>query len=169
MTLTTKVFMKMVIAVTLAMLPVLATACGNIGDNNGNNGNNDGVKQQGTVRQQANTNNANDRIQVADRASEKIAAIPAVEQANVLVTQRNAYVAAVLDDTRDRLSRKIEDQIAAKVRETDPGIQNVYVSTNPDFVARINTYVREVRQGRPVAGFVEEFNEMVQRIFPNAR
>ena len=166
MTLTTKVFTKMVIAVTLAMLPVLATGCGN---NGGNNGDNDGVKQQGTVRQQANTNNANDRIRVADRAAEKIAAIPAVEQANVLVTQRNAYVAAVLDDTRDRLSRKIEDQIAAKVRETDPSIQNVYVSTTPDFVDRINTYVRDVRQGRPVAGFVDEFNEMVQRIFPNAR
>ncbi|MCY9666360.1 YhcN/YlaJ family sporulation lipoprotein, partial [Paenibacillus alginolyticus] len=60
-------------------------------------------------------------------------------------------------------------QIAPKVRETDPTIQNVYVSTNPDFIDRINAYVRDVQEGRPVAGFVEEFNEMVQRIFPNAR
>ncbi|WP_036635512.1 YhcN/YlaJ family sporulation lipoprotein, partial [Paenibacillus alginolyticus] len=48
----------------------------------------------------------------------------------------------------------------------DPTIQNVYVSTNPDFIDRINAYVRDVQKGRPVAGFVEEFNVMVHSRMP---
>lgn len=87
----------------------------------------------------------------------------------MLVTQKNAYVAAVLDGGQNQLSREIEDQIAFKVKETEPSIQNVYVSTNPNFVERINAYVVDVQQGRPITGFLEEFNELVQRIFPNAR
>ncbi|MCY9669571.1 YhcN/YlaJ family sporulation lipoprotein [Paenibacillus alginolyticus] len=161
-----KRYMKMVIALTFVVLPIVATGCT---DNNE-------VRQQGNrtdridrIQQQTDTNPADNRILVADQAAQKIVSIPGVKQANVVVTQRNAYVAAVLDDGQSQLSREIEDQIASKVRETDPTIQNVYVSTNPDFIDRINAYVRDVQEGRPVAGFVEEFNEMVQRIFPNAR
>ena len=87
----------------------------------------------------------------------------------MLVTQRKAYVFAVLDDNQGKLTREVEDQIAQQVRATDPNIENVYVSTNPDLADRINTYVDDVQQGRPVAGFVEQFNEMVQRLFPNDR
>ncbi|WP_199620301.1 YhcN/YlaJ family sporulation lipoprotein [Paenibacillus alkalitolerans] len=113
--------------------------------------------------------NADNRIQVADRAARKIAQMKGIDQANVLVTQRNAYVAAVLDDNRRPLDRKFEDQIAKQVRAADPNIRNVYVSTNPDFVDRVNEYVNDVQKGRPVAGFFEEFNEMIIRMFPKAR
>ncbi|MDQ6418448.1 YhcN/YlaJ family sporulation lipoprotein [Paenibacillus sp. LHD-117] len=127
-------------------------------DNDGTrNGNNDGLRT------------AEDRVEVADRAAENITKLKGVRQANVLVTRRNAYVAAALDDDQKKLTRDIEDQIAKQVRAADSDIQNVYVSTNPQFVDRINGYVDDVQQGRPVAGFVEEFNEMVARIFPNAR
>jgi spore cortex protein len=152
-------------------LSVLAAGCMNM---------NGGARQQGTpMNQQGNgvrqlgqarqPNIADNRIQVADKAAKNITRITGVRQANVLITQRNAYVAAVLDNNEGQLSRKIEDQIAQQVRAIDPNVENVYVSTNPDFVGRINTYVDDVQQGRPIAGFVEQFNEMVQRIFPNAR
>lgn len=127
-------------------------------DNNGTrNGNNDGLRT------------AEDRVDVADRAAENITKLKGVQQANVLVTRRNAYVAAALDDDQKKLTRDIEDKIAKQVRAANSDIQNVYVSTNPQFVNRINGYVDDVQQGRPVVGFVEEFNEMVARIFPNAR
>ncbi|MDQ8738024.1 YhcN/YlaJ family sporulation lipoprotein [Paenibacillus sp. LHD-38] len=127
-------------------------------DNGGTrNGNKDGLRT------------AEDRVDVADRAAENITKLKGVRQANVLVTRRNAYVAAALDDDQKKLTRDIEDQIAKQVRAADSDIQNVYVSTNPQFVDRINGYVDDVQQGRPVVGFVEEFNEMVARIFPNAR
>jgi YhcN/YlaJ family sporulation lipoprotein len=151
---------KMVMGLTLGMLLIVLTGCTDHNE----------MRQQGTrVEQQVELKKGNDRIEVADQAALKIVSIPGVKQANVLVTQKNAYVAAVLDGGQNQLSREIEDQIAFKVKETEPSIQNVYVSTNPNFVERINAYVVDVQQGRPITGFLEEFNELVQRIFPNAR
>lgn len=109
------------------------------------------------------------RIEVADRVASNITKLNGVRTANVLVTQQNAYVAATLDDDPQKLTREIEDEIARQVRAVVPTINNVYVSTNPQFVERINGYVKDVQQGRPVTGFIEEFNEMVARLFPNAR
>ncbi|ALS28170.1 sporulation lipoprotein YhcN/YlaJ [Paenibacillus sp. 32O-W] len=114
-------------------------------------------------------NDAEERIEIADKAAENITKIKGVHTANVLVTRRNAYVAAALDPNQKKLTREIEDQIADKVRAVDPDIRNVYVSTNPQFVDRVNNYVKDVQQGHPVAGFVAEFNEIVQRLFPNPR
>ncbi len=159
--------------IVLATICLLVAGCMN---NLGNRGNQ--MRQQaaqnnrGTPNLQQNQNNqrgnVDNRIQVADKAATKITQIKGVRQANVLVTRRNAYVSATLDNDQ-QLSRETEDRIAKQVRAVDPNVQNVYVSTNPDFVSRINEYVSEAQQGRPVAGFFEEFNEMVQRIFPNAR
>lgn len=147
-------------------------------------------------------NQADQRIQLADRAAEQIVKIPGVRQANVLITENNAYVAAILDapagnertgvgpnfrteprggaapdgrtargsNMRDEpLSPQIKNAIADKVRQAVPGIQNVYVSTNPDFVDRVNNYADDLREGRPIEGLWEEFSEMVQRVFPTAQ
>jgi spore cortex protein len=64
----------------------------------------------------------------------------------------------LLDNDHQQLSRQIEDRIAQQVRTVDRSVNNVYVSTNPDFVDRINGYVKKAQQGRPVAGGLEEFN-----------
>lgn len=122
------------------------------------------IKQQ-QVQQPGNEDN---RIQIAKEAVAKITELDSVKQANVLVTKRNAYVAAVLKNDQ-QLTRDIEDKIANQVRATDPNIQNVYVSTSPELVDRFNTYVHDVQQGRPVAGFVDQFKEIVARVFPNPK
>lgn len=110
-----------------------------------------------------------ERVEIANQAANKIVSeVPSVQSANVLVTRRNAYVAAVLENNQTQLSQEVEAQIAEKVRATDANIQNVYVSVNPDFVGRVTSYVNDVQAGRPVSGFVKEFAEMVRRIFPNA-
>ncbi|UKS28255.1 YhcN/YlaJ family sporulation lipoprotein [Paenibacillus sp. HWE-109] len=121
--------------------------------------------QNKTIQQETKTDN---RIQIADQAVTNIMKLNQIQQANVLVTNRNAYVAAMLHHGVE-LSRNLEDQIAAQVKAVDPAIQNVYVSTNPDFFGRINTYVQDVRQGKPVAGFFDEFSETIKRVFPSAR
>lgn len=116
-----------------------------------------------------NTNTMDDRVELADRAAENITKLNNVRSANVLITRRNAYVAAVLDQNGGTMSKAVEDQIAEQVRKTNADIQNVYVSTNPQFVDRVNTYVDDVQAGRPVTGFFEQFNEMIARIFPDAK
>jgi YhcN/YlaJ family sporulation lipoprotein len=115
------------------------------------------------------TGTVHDRIEIADRAATNIVKVRGVRAANVLVTRNNAYVAAALVDNRQKITGDVEKQIANQVRKADPRIQQVYVSTNPQFVERVRGYVRDVRQGRPVTGFAQEFSQMVARIFPTAK
>ncbi|WP_020155778.1 YhcN/YlaJ family sporulation lipoprotein [Caldibacillus debilis] len=114
-------------------------------------------------------NNGNNRYAVAEEAARQVADLKEVDTANVICTDRNAYVAVVLDDNVDRLSKRLEEKIADRVRRADTSIDNVYVSANPDFAQRMNDYAQKINNGEPIQGFAEEFNEMVRRVFPNAR
>ncbi|XOK64817.1 YhcN/YlaJ family sporulation lipoprotein [Paenibacillus elgii] len=108
------------------------------------------------------------KIDIADVAASKIVSeVPEVQTANVLVTDRTAYVASVMKPNQT-LTQDVENRIAGKVRATDANVQRVYVSVNPDFVGRVNTYIADVRAGRPVGGFVQGFADLVRRVFPTA-
>ncbi|WP_019908798.1 YhcN/YlaJ family sporulation lipoprotein [Paenibacillus sp. HW567] len=66
----------------------------------------------------------------------------------------------------DRVTTELKNKIADEVKKHHKGIDNVYVSANPDFVQRANFYADEVRAGHPLKGFANEFRIMVERIFP---
>ncbi|MFX3673431.1 MAG: YhcN/YlaJ family sporulation lipoprotein [Paenisporosarcina sp.] len=117
----------------------------------------------------------NANLERADEAESKVTELEEVESATIIITDNNAYVAAVLQEKDgkqitedseelDQINAKIADQ----VRETNPDIENVYVSVNPDFVDQMNDYAEKIRAGEPVEGLVEEFTETAQRIFPDA-
>lgn len=109
-----------------------------------------------------------ERFRVAQHVADRVAGLPGVRQANVLVTPDfRAYVAVVVDSTPSSPSDRIEQRVADRVKAADPRIRDVFVSSNPEFVDRVNRYVEEARAGRPVAGFVEQLNEIVIRLFPN--
>lgn len=149
-----------VAALLLITFLIFTAGCGNKTKNE--------VKQQGTKMQEV-PNKVENRFDIAKAAADRITRLTGVKQANVLVTKYNAYVAAVVNIPSNQMPKALEDQIAKEVRVTDPTIKNVYVSTNPEFVDRVNQYVEDVRQGRPVAGFFDELNQVIQRIFPAAR
>jgi spore cortex protein len=112
----------------------------------------------------------NTRMDVADEAADKVTELKEVEDATVIVTENNAYVAAQLEGGEgEKLSKETEKKIADAVRNTDPEINDVFVSTNPDFIDRMQGYTDEIEKGNPVSGFVKEFNETIQRIFPTDR
>jgi spore cortex protein len=117
-----------------------------------------------------NQNNGNARMDVADEAAEKVTALKEVENATVIVTENNAYVAALLEGGENKeLSKETEKKIADAVKKTDPKINDVFVSTNPDFGDRLEGYADEINKGNPVTGFIDEFNETIRRIFPTNR
>jgi spore cortex protein len=164
-----KIRIREFVLTTVVLVTFLIVGCANKGNQLGQQKTSPSTTPQHSnpIRQQS-VPSAN-RVAIANQAADKVIRIPGIRTANVLVTQRNAYVAAVLTDTNAPLTREIESKIAEQVRSTDPTIQNVYVSTNPDFVNRVNTYVKDIQQGRPVSGFFEQFTELVRRIFPKAR
>ena len=123
--------------------------------------------------------------------------IDEIDYAYVLTTNNNAYVAAVLNnnnnqndttrnnrndatrnnrtDTRtnrtndDDLSEDIKREISDIVQSVDRNIDNVYVSTNPDFVDLTNNYINDFNDGRPIRGMFNQIGEMIERIFPQNR
>ena len=118
-----------------------------------------------------NVRNNNDyRMSVADDAAKKVADLKEVDTANVIVTENNAYVAVKLAPTsRNEVTTSIEHKISQRVKSTDRDIDNVYVSENPDFYDRMTTYSSDIRNGRPISGFFNEFTETIRRVFPKAK
>lgn len=115
-------------------------------------------------------NDNRSKMRVADQAANKVTKLREVDSANVIVTENNAFVAAKLDRTsRNELTNDIENKISRAVKSVDRDIDNVYVSTNPDFYDRMKTYAGDIRNGRPVSGFFNQFNDMVRRVFPNMK
>lgn len=121
--------------------------------------------------------NGESQMEVAEDAADKVNELDEVESATVIVTDRNAYVAVVMNnnadgadgaDNADEVSKELEDKIADKVREADVDVDQVYVSLNPDFVERMNDYGNRINEGEPIEGFFEEFGEAVRNVFPDA-
>jgi YhcN/YlaJ family sporulation lipoprotein len=115
-------------------------------------------------------NNNQTQLEVADKAADRIAKLNEIDTANVIVTNRNAYVAVVLKngengEVTDPLKKKISDQVKA----TDKDIRNVYVSSDPDFVNRMEDYGNRINEDATRNGLLEEFTETVRRVFPNNR
>ena len=120
--------------------------------------------------QRFNSYNQSYRMRVADEVQDQVVQLTEVQSANVIVVNRNAYVAVVLENgDTDHIRKDIEKKISDQVKATDETITNVYVSTNPDFVVRMTDYGEKLQSGRPVTGLTEEFNETIERVFPIAR
>lgn len=121
--------------------------------------------------------NGESRLDHAEDAADKVAELDEVESATVIITDNNAYVAAMLNNGADgnsaigeeALTKDLEDKIADKVREVKGDVKNVYVSLNPDFVERMRGYGERINEGEPIEGFFDEFGEAVRNVFPDAR
>lgn len=136
-----------------------------------NDNRNDGFGTNVNNRNNDTVNNNDGRnIDLADDVADKVTNLNEVEDASVLVTDRNAYVAVKLSGKGDNnLTNDVEEKIAREVRDTKYNFENVYISENPDFYDRMRGYGDEIRNGRPIGGFFDEFTEAVERVFPDAR
>lgn len=70
------------------------------------------------------------------------------------------------DVESDEVTDAIKNRIADIVQEEHDQIENVYVSTSPDFVQLSNNYVNNMQNGEPVRGFFDQIGNMIERIFP---
>ncbi|BBI34999.1 YhcN/YlaJ family sporulation lipoprotein [Cohnella abietis] len=125
----------------------------------------------------------NSHLETSDKIADKIAAMPGIDSAFVMMTDHNAYVAvneghrshaksgphsmSHHDSATDvALTDAVKDKIADQVKALSPSVENVYVSSNPDFTGRMRGYANDVKQGHPIQGFLAEFNALVERVFP---
>jgi len=198
---------------------------------------NDQANEMNRVRGTQRLNNnvvglhGNTKMEVSQEISRKLAALPEIKSAYVLLTDRNAYVAiteepngtkqstktnvrshyrsnrvnglgAPLADrgigsgnpfsitpraaapgrsgydgvgsqtgtayggTSVEVSERLKNKVADLVKGMSPSTENVYVSANPDFYERMARLAADFRQGHPIQGMINEFNALVERIFP---
>ncbi|MCA1053935.1 YhcN/YlaJ family sporulation lipoprotein [Rossellomorea aquimaris] len=105
---------------------------------------------------------------LSEEAANNVADLKEVSKAYVLTTPRNAYVAAVMENGKNGdISQQLEDKIAKQVRKADAGLDNVYVSTNPDFIERMRGYADKAENGKPLKGLGEELSTTIKRVFPD--
>jgi spore cortex protein len=134
-------------------------ASNNHPDLNENNRNNNG-----------NTNHNQHQIDVADRAARRISNIREVDRANVIVIDKDAYVAVKLNaNSNGKLEQNTKEKISKIVKENDRDMNQVYVSINPSFYTRTTSYANDIREGRPIEGFFDEFGELVHQVFPTEK
>lgn len=86
------------------------------------------------------------------------------DNTNNMNTNRRGF-----DHFDDDLTADIENQIADIVQSVDNNIDNVYVSTSPDFFDLANNYVDDMDNGRPIRGFFDQIGNTIERIFPQNR
>lgn len=117
-------------------------------------------------------NNTTNQIgtNVQDRA-EKIADVAAdqkeVESASCLITGDTAMVGLQFNKQyKGELTDDIKEQVDEKVREADTRIKRVVVTADPDLVSRIEEMFEDIGNGKPLSGFADEINEMINRINP---
>jgi YhcN/YlaJ family sporulation lipoprotein len=119
----------------------------------------------------ANTNtNTNTRTNAGLRApaeaQEKIESMPQVKHATVIVSNRNAFVAVVMENEfNGEVTTVVEDEIAENVWATTENVRNVYVSSNQDFFNLMREYEGIVRSGKVTQGLSAEFNQLTHRVF----
>lgn len=136
-------------------------------DNDGINNWRDYHDQTGATGTEGYNLHQNKRMEIAQDIANHLATIEPVKTANVLVTDRNCYVAVTTRNGEDvDRSLATKNRIADQVLMMHPEIKNVYVSANPDFVGMMNGFVQELNAGKPVSGMIEQFNAAMQRIFP---
>lgn len=168
------------------------------------------------------SNRSEDQFDVSEEAAERIVEeVAEIDRAYVLTTNRNAYVAATLNEDHDRSSKnnptkdtdrkgqnqnlemdfdqditrdrqtseranrrdtqnevrdteknadnvtdEVKREIAKIVQDVDSEIDNVYVTTSPDFFNLTDEYIRDFEDGRPIQGMFDQIGNMIERVFP---
>lgn len=137
---------------------------------------------------QNNNENGGGEYDLSEEAAQRITdEVEGIESANVVTTENNAYVAAEIDATADTqktnngtnngnngnngndgnaLTDNVKKQISDIVKSVENDIDNVYVSTNPDFGDLVSRYADQAENGDPIEGIFDQMGNMIERVFP---
>lgn len=135
--------------------------------NNGMN-NNDNLNN-GMTRSNNSTSNFGNMATSANEIARKIAALPEVDKASVVITDDTALVGCSLrGNTQGTMTNALRQKIRGIVKEDANNIDNVSVTTDPDMTGRIQTMSNSIFQGNPIEGFAEDIKELIRDITPNS-
>ncbi|WP_164669630.1 YhcN/YlaJ family sporulation lipoprotein [Virgibacillus doumboii] len=82
------------------------------------------------------------------------------------LTNNGAFGDAGDKDNGNELTDDVKQEISKIVKSVDNDVNNVYVSTNPDFFNLANNYADDAGNGEPVEGLFDQMGNMIERVFP---
>lgn len=103
---------------------------------------------------------------VADRLVQIATNVPQVRNATAISLGRYSVVGIDVDPTLDRGRVGTIKYTVAQALQEDPQGSNAIVTADVDIVQRIRELNQDIRNGRPMAGVMEELAEIVARIAP---
>ncbi|MBA1334995.1 MAG: hypothetical protein HPY66_0617 [Firmicutes bacterium] len=96
--------------------------------------------------------------------------INGVKAATVVVSGTTAYVGIDLSgNVEGKMTDAMKQSVIDTAKKTDRMLNNVYVSADVDTVTRLKNFAKDIRQGKPVSGFLDELTEMFRRPAPTVR
>ncbi|WP_404451628.1 YhcN/YlaJ family sporulation lipoprotein [Virgibacillus necropolis] len=66
----------------------------------------------------------------------------------------------------DEITDEVKQKISDIVKSVDKDVDNVYVSTNPDFGDLVTKYADQAENGEPIEGLFDQMGNMIERVFP---
>jgi len=107
-----------------------------------------------------------DTKRAQDIASE-VNQVSGVQKAMVVVAGRNAYVGLDIESgLGEEQVHELENIVADQIKGTEEEINTVYVSSDPDFVSRIQKVSRGIARGDSVTRYADELSDLGRRIKP---
>lgn len=105
----------------------------------------------------------------AAKIATNVAKLPEVNKATVVISGNTAIVgidmkASVQGTHETQVKKKVEKT----VRDTDKGIKNVSVTSDPDLYKRIDNIAKGIAAGKPLSEFTKQITEILKRITPSA-
>ncbi|HHX96096.1 MAG TPA: YhcN/YlaJ family sporulation lipoprotein [Clostridia bacterium] len=105
----------------------------------------------------------------AQLLAKKVNELKEVNSATVVVAEDKAWVGVDLAASlKNKLTDKLKDEITKKVKENESTIKTVYVTADADMVTRLRNIAKDIANGKPLSGFMEELDELGRRITPRA-
>jgi len=103
----------------------------------------------------------------AQHITSEINQVNGVQKAMVVVAGRNAYVGLdVKPGLKEEQVHELENIVADQIKGTEEAINTVYVSSDPDFVSRIQKVSQGIAKGDSVTRYADELSDLGRRIKP---
>lgn len=141
------------------VISILVAACASKDNNDSSQ---QQVRTQQTVPEQDHLND----VTLATHLEQIAEAVPDVRDANVVVIGKTAIVGIDVDGNLDRSRVGTLKYSVAEALRKDPHGAGAIVTADLDINARLKEIATDIKNGKPVSGFLNELGDMVGRIMP---
>lgn len=132
------------------------------------------IMNKGNMKNQIGNNNMvkNNRDSTlssrAEKVAKKVQDLKEVNSATVLLSGKTAIVGVnINENVEGKVTTQLKNKIEKVVKQTDASITNVNVTADADLYKRISNMANDIRTGKPISGFANEFQEILRRIIPS--